>query len=76
MRIALRVIGRETDQAEQLALSGQRRQELLATEQAARAGAEAAREAAEAARARLAFLSHVGAVLGASLDHRHAGVRA
>jgi len=58
------------DQAEQLALSGQRQQELLATEQAARAGAEAAREAAEAARARLAFLSHVGAVLGASLDHR------
>lgn len=57
-------------QAEQLALSGQRQQELLATEQGARAGAEAAREAAEAARARLAFLSHVGAVLGASLDHR------
>ena len=57
-------------QAEQLALSGQRQQELLAAEQAARAGAEAAREAAEAARARLAFLSHVGAVLGASLDHR------
>ncbi len=43
--------------------AGERQRELLRTEQAARA-------AAEAARARLAFLSHVGAVLGASLDHR------
>jgi hypothetical protein len=51
------------DQAEQLTRSGERQRELLETEQAARA-------AAEAARARLAFLSHVGAVLGASLDHR------
>lgn len=52
-----------TEQAEQLTLSGERQRELLETEQAARA-------VAEAARARLAFLSHVGAVLGASLDHR------
>jgi hypothetical protein len=51
------------DQAEQLTRSGERQRELLETEQAART-------AAEAARARLAFLSHVGAVLGASLDHR------
>jgi serine phosphatase RsbU (regulator of sigma subunit) len=51
------------DQAEQLTRSSERHRELLETEQAARA-------AAEAARARLAFLSHVGAVLGASLDHR------
>lgn len=50
-------------QAEQLTWAGERQRELLRTEQAARA-------AAEAARARLAFLSHVGAVLGASLDHR------
>jgi serine phosphatase RsbU (regulator of sigma subunit) len=50
-------------QAEQLTLAGERQRELLETEQAARA-------VAEAARARLAFLSHVGAVLGASLDHR------
>jgi hypothetical protein len=50
-------------QAEQLTRSSERQRELLETEQAARA-------AAEAARARLAFLSHVGAVLGASLDHR------
>jgi anti-sigma regulatory factor (Ser/Thr protein kinase) len=52
-----------TEQAEQLTLAGERQRELLETEQAARA-------AAEAARARLVFLSHVGAVLGASLDHR------
>jgi serine phosphatase RsbU (regulator of sigma subunit) len=58
------------DQAERLTLSGDRQRELLETEQAARAAAETARGAAEAARARLAFLSHVGAVLGASLDHR------
>ena len=45
------------EQAEQLTLAGQRQRELLETEQAARA-------VAEAARARLAFLSHVGAVLG------------
>jgi len=51
------------EQAEQLTLAGQRQRELLETEQAARA-------VAETARARLAFLSHVGAVLGASLDHR------
>jgi hypothetical protein len=51
------------DQAEQLTRSGERQRELLATEQAARA-------AAEAARARLAFLSHTGAVLAASLDYR------
>ena len=51
------------EQAEQLTRGGERQRELLATEQAARAGAEAAR-------ARLAFLSHVSAVLGASLDHR------
>jgi serine phosphatase RsbU (regulator of sigma subunit) len=50
-------------QAEQLRWAGERQRELLRTEQAARASAEAAR-------ARLAFLSHVGAVLGASLDHR------
>ena len=50
-------------QAEQLTWAGERQRELLRTEQAARA-------AAESARARLAFLSHVGAVLGASLDHR------
>jgi hypothetical protein len=49
-------------QTEQLTWAGERQRELLRTEQAARA-------AAEAARARLAFLSHVGAVLGASLDH-------
>jgi len=58
------------DQAEQLTRSSERQLELLETEQAARAAAEAARTAAESARARLAFLSHVGAVLGASLDHR------
>jgi hypothetical protein len=58
------------DQAEQLTRSSDRQLELLETEQAARAAAEAARTAAESARARLAFLSHVGAVLGASLDHR------
>ncbi|HEY0717688.1 MAG TPA: PP2C family protein-serine/threonine phosphatase [Streptosporangiaceae bacterium] len=58
------------DQAEQLTRSGERQRELLETEQAARAAAEAARGAAEAARSRLAYLSHVGAVLGASLDHR------
>jgi serine phosphatase RsbU (regulator of sigma subunit) len=58
------------DQAEQLTRSSERQRELLETEQAARAAAEAARGAAEAARARLAFLSHVGTVLGASLDHR------
>lgn len=51
------------DQAEQLTRSAERQRELLATEQAARA-------AAEAARARLAFLSHTGAVLAASLDYR------
>jgi GAF domain-containing protein len=51
------------DKAEQLSRSAERQHELLRTEQAARA-------AAEAARSRLAFLSHVGAVLGASLDHR------
>jgi serine phosphatase RsbU (regulator of sigma subunit) len=51
------------DKAEQLSRSGERQRELLRTEQAARA-------VAEAARARLAFLSHVGAVLAASLDHR------
>ena len=50
-------------QAEKLTWAGERQRELLRTEQAARA-------AAESARARLAFLSHVGAVLGASLDHR------
>ena len=49
--------------AEQLTRSSERQRELLRTEQSARA-------AAEAARARLAFLSHVGAVLAASLDHR------
>jgi hypothetical protein len=58
------------DQAEQLTRSSELHRELLETEQAARAAAEAARTAAESARARLAFLSHVGAVLGASLDHR------
>jgi serine phosphatase RsbU (regulator of sigma subunit) len=51
------------DKAEQLTRSSERQRELLRTEQSARA-------AAEAARARLAFLSHVGAVLAASLDHR------
>jgi serine phosphatase RsbU (regulator of sigma subunit) len=58
------------DQADLLTRSGERQRELLETEQAARAAAEAARGAAEAARSRLGFLSHVGAVLGASLDHR------
>ena len=58
------------DQADLLTRSSERQRELLETEQAARAAAEAARGAAEAARSRLAFLSHVGAVLGASLDHR------
>ncbi|HEX3752747.1 MAG TPA: GAF domain-containing SpoIIE family protein phosphatase [Streptosporangiaceae bacterium] len=62
--------GELADQAEQLTRSSERQLELLETEQTARAAAEAARAAAESARSRLAFLSHVGAVLGASLDHR------